>query len=106
MLYGSCKAQVQECNNFRSFFFEEDKLVLNTGIPYPIAIDDIEHVELNYNTWELEHTLQYTLFIRVIKKNGKTKKVFYKGSRTAKPTPSDMAAALEEKGIRCVVVNK
>lgn len=93
--------------NAGAFFFEEDSLVLNTGIPYPIAIDDIEYVELNYSTWELEHKWSYTLFIKVVKKNGKTKRVFYKGYRTAKlALPSDMVAALEEKGIRCVVVNK
>ena len=93
--------------NAGAFFFEENQLVLNTGIPYPIVIDEIDYVELRYSTWELEHKLSYGLSIKVVKKNGKKKRVFYKGYRTAKlATPSDMIAALEEKGIRCVVVDK
>ena len=88
-----------------AFFFENNCLVLNTGIPYPIPFEDIECVELHYNPWELEHKLSYALWIKVIKKDGKTKRVFYKGYRTAKlALPSDMEAALRERGIRCVMV--
>lgn len=86
-----------------AFFFENDSLVLNTGIPYPIPFNDIECVELHYSPWEIEHKLSYGLSIKVIKKTGKAKWVFYKGYRTAKlATPADMKAALEERGIRCI----
>jgi len=88
-----------------AFFFEDGRLVLNTGIPYPIPYGEIECVELHYSPRELERRLSYSLSIKVIKKDGKTKRVFYKGYRTAKlATPADMKAALEERGIRCVDV--
>lgn len=86
-----------------AFFFENNCLVLNTGMPYEIPFGEIECVELHYNPWELEHRYSYSLRIKVIKKNGQTKTVFYKGYRTAKlALPSDMEAALQERGIRCV----
>ena len=45
--------------------------------------------------------------IKVTKKDGKTKTVYYKGYRTAKlALPSDMKAALEEKNVRCVINDK
>ena len=92
--------------NAGAFFFENDSLVLNTGIPYPIPFDQIERVELRYNSWELEHKLSYGLTIKVFKKDGKSKWVMYKGYRTAKlALPTDMEAALREKGINCVMVD-
>lgn len=94
-------------SNAGAFFFENDSLVLNTGIPYPIPIDEIERVELHFSSRELERKLSYELMVKVIRKNGKTKRVFYKGYRTARlALPSDMEAALLEKGIRCVMVDK
>lgn len=91
--------------NAGAFFFENDSLVLNTGIPCPIPFGEIECVELHYNPWELEHQLSYGLWIKVVKKDGKTKRVFYKGYRTAKlALPSDMEAALRQQGIRCVMM--
>lgn len=93
--------------NAGAFFFENNSLVLNSGIPAPIPFDEIEVVELHFNSWELEHKVSYGLFVKVIKKDGKKKQVFYKGYRTAKlALPSDMKAALEENGIRCVMVDK
>ncbi|MCI9163881.1 MAG: hypothetical protein HFG59_11635 [Lachnospiraceae bacterium] len=90
-----------------AFFFEDDSLVLNTGIPYPIPLSDIESVELKYSPWELEHKFSYSMAIKVTKKDGKTKTVYYKGYRTAKlALPSDMKAALEEKNVRCVINDK
>ena len=84
-----------------AFFFENGCLVLN-AIPF----DEIERVELHYNQWELDHRWSYGLWVWVIKKDGKTKKVYYKGYRTAKlALPSDMKAALEEKGLRVVMVD-
>lgn len=92
--------------NAGAFFFENDSLVLNTGLPYPIPFGEIERVELHYNSWELEHQLSYNLRVKVFRKNGKMKWVVYKGYRTAKlALPSDMEAALQEKGIRCVMVD-
>lgn len=83
-----------------AFFFENDCLVLNTGIPYAVPFDEIELVELQYSSWELEHQWSYGMWVKVVRKNGKTKRVFYKGYRTAKlALPSDMKAALEEKGV-------
>ncbi len=101
------RSQYKNRSNAGAFFFENNSLVLNTGIPYPIPFDEIECVELHYSLWELEHKLSYSLTVKVIKKSGKTKRVFYKGYRTAKlALPSDMEAALQEKGIRCVMVGK
>lgn len=92
--------------NAGAFFFENGSLVLNTGIPYPIPFDEIERVELHFSSWELEHQWSYGLTVKVIRKNGKTKRVFYKGYRTAKlALPSDMEAALQEQGICCVMVD-
>ena len=89
--------------NAGAFFFENNQLVLNTGIPYPIDLENIEYVELKYNPWEVEHKLSYVLIIKVIKKDGKKKTVFYKGFKTAKlARPIEMIKALEEKNIRCV----
>ena len=93
--------------NAGAFFFEEGKLVLNSGLPNPIPFDEIDRVELHYNPWELTHQMSFNLRIRVVKTTGKTKTVFYKGYKTAKlATPSDMKAALEERGIQCVEVVK
>lgn len=92
--------------NAGAFFFENGQLVLNTGIPYPIPFDEIEHVELHYNSWELEHQLSYSLKIKVFRKSKKMKWVLYKGYRTAKlALPSDMEMALKEKGLCCVMVD-
>lgn len=94
-------------SNAGAFFFEDNNLVLNTGIPYAVPFDEVDHVELHYSSWELEHKYSYELIVKVIKKNGKKKWVFYKGYRTAKlALPSDMEAALQEKGLHCVMVAK
>ncbi len=101
------RSKYKNISNAGAFFFENNNLVLNTGIPYPIPFGDIECVELKYNPWELEHKLSYNMAVKVLKKDGKTKQIFYKGYRTAKlALPSDMKAALEEKGVRCVMVDK
>ena len=90
-----------------AFFFENDCLVLNTGVPYPIPFGEIERVELHYNQLELDHRLSYSLWVWVVRKNGKTKRVYYKGYRTAKlALPSDMKAALEEKGLHVLMVDQ
>lgn len=90
-----------------AFFFENDCLVLNTGLPYSIPFNEIDYVELQCKSWELEHKWSYNLGVKVVKKNGKKKWIYYKGYRTAKlALPSDMKTALEEKGIRCVMVDK
>lgn len=80
------------------FFFDMDCLVLNTGIPYSIPFSDIDRVELEYRAGELETRITYSLLIRVVRKSGQTKQVWYKGSRTGK-LPADYQAALEEKGL-------
>lgn len=90
-----------------AFFFENDCLVLNTGVPYSVPFDEIERVELHYSQRELDRQWSYGLWVWVVRKNGKTKKVWYKGYRTAKlALPSDMKAALEEKGLQVVMVDK
>lgn len=100
------RSKYKNKSNAGAFFFEDNKLVLNTGIPYPIPFEEIECVELHYNSWELENRWSYGLSVKVVRKNGKTKRVFYKGYRTAKlALPSDMEAALQENGIRCVMVD-
>ncbi len=89
-----------------AFFFENDCLVLNTGVPYPIPFEEIDRVELHYSQRELDRQWSYSLWVRVVRKNGKTKRVYYKGYRTAKlPLPADMKAALEEMGLRVVMVD-
>ena len=89
-----------------AFFFDMDALVLNTGIPYAIPFDDIDHVELQYNSWELERQLSYSLWVKVVRKNGKTKRVFYKGYRTGElALPTDMRDALEAKGLKVVMAD-
>lgn len=85
-----------------AFFFDMDALVLNTGIPYAIPFDDIDHVELRYDPWELERQLSYSLWVKVVRKDGKTKRVFYKGS-CAGELPTGMRDALEAKGLRVVM---
>jgi len=86
-----------------AFFFENGNLVLNTGLPYPVPFEEIDYVELQYNPKALEQRWSFELWVKVVRKNGKTKRVFYKGYRTAKlATPADMRAALEAHGIRCV----
>ena len=87
-----------------AFFFENGCLVLNTGVPDPIPLAEIERVELHYNQWELDHKLSYSLWVYAVRKSGKTKRVYYKGYRTAKlALPSDMKTALEEQGLRVVM---
>ena len=101
------RSKYKNRSNAGAFFFENDSLVLNTGIPYPIPFAEIDCVELHYSSRELEQRLSYGLWVKVIRKSGKTKRVFYKGYRTAKlALPSDMQAALQEKGIRCVMVDQ
>ncbi|MCC0686202.1 hypothetical protein KGF42_17095 [Clostridioides sp. ZZV15-6383] len=100
------RSKFKNKSNAGAFFFENDSLVLNTGIPYSIPLDEIECVELEYSSWGLEHQLSYYLAVKVIKKDGKTKQVYYKGYKTAKlALPSDMKAALEEKKVRCVMID-
>ena len=101
------RSQYKNRSNAGAFFFENGSLVLNTGLPYPIPFDNIDHVELSYNPWELENRLSYSLGVKVFKKDGTRKRVYYKGYRTAElATPSDMEAALREHGIRCVMVEE
>ena len=98
------RSQYQNKSNAGAFFFENGCLVLNTGLPYPIPLEDIRLVELDCSAWELEHQLSYSLTVKVTRKNGKTRRVFYKGYRTAKlALPSDMEAALRERGVPCVL---
>ena len=83
------------------FFFDGDNLVLNTGLPYPVPLAEIDRVELKYSPWELEHRMSYGLTVKVFRQSGKTKTVLYKGYGTAKlPYPADMAAALQARGVR------
>ena len=94
-------------SNAGAFFCENGCLVLNTGIPYPIPFEDIDHVELSYSPRELENRLSYSLGVKVLKRDGKKKWVYYKGYKTAKlATPYDMEAALKEHSIRCVMVEE
>lgn len=100
------RSQYQNRSNAGAFFFENGSLVLNTGIPYPIPFEEIDCVELHYSVRELNSKLSYGLGVKVIRKNGRKKWVYYKGYRTAKlATPFDMEAALKERGIRCVMID-
>lgn len=89
-----------------AFFFEDDKLVLNAGIPCYIPLAQIEWVELYYSSWEIEHKLSYGVIIKVIKKDGKSDFAFNKSDKTDKlALPSDMVAALQEKGIHGIMID-
>ena len=100
------RSKYQNRKGAGAFFFEDDKMVLNSALPYPISISDIDHVELKYNSWELEQTISYNLFIKVVRKNNKSKTVFYRGYGTAKLAyPADMAAALDARGIRFLLID-
>lgn len=62
---------------------------------------------LSYSPRELENRLSYSLGVKVLKRDGKKKWVYYKGYKTAKlATPYDMEAALKEHSIRCVMVEE
>lgn len=88
------------------FFIEDDRLVINTLIPKPILFSDIDYVELHYNSWELEHKFSYELIMRVIKKDGKIQRAFYKGYKTTSQDPiSNMEEVLTDNGLKCVMVN-
>ena len=101
------RSKYKNRSNAGAFFFENGSLVLNTGIPYPIPFEEIDCVELHYSARELNSKLSYGLGVKVIRKNGRKKWVYYKGYRTAKlATPFDMEAALRERGIRCVMIDK
>ena len=101
------RSKYKNRSNAGAFFFENGSLVLNTGIPYPIPFEEIDCVELHYSARELNSKLSYGLGVKVIRKNGRKKWVYYKGYRTAKlATPFDMEAALKERGIRCVMIDK
>ncbi len=101
------RSQYQNRSKAGAFFFENGSLVLNTGLPYPIPFEEIDCVELHYSARELNSKLSYGLGVKVIRKNGRKKWVYYKGYRTAKlATPFDMEAALKERGIRCVMIDK
>ena len=100
------RSKYKNRSNAGAFFFENGSLVLNTGIPYPIPFEEIDCVELHYSVRELNSKLSYGLGVKVIRKNGRKKWVYYKGYRTAKlATPFDMEAALKERGIRCVMID-
>ena len=93
------RSKYQNRKGAGAFFFEDDKMVLNSALPYPISIGDIDHVEL-------KQTMSYNLFIKVVRKNNKSKTVFYRGYGTAKLAyPADMAAALEARGVRCLLID-
>ena len=87
--------------NGYAFFFDNNNLVLNMGTPYPIPLIEIDHVELTYAAWRIKRGMTYGLAVKVVKKDGKAKKVSYNGYGAA--APADMAAALESRGIRCVL---
>ena len=86
------------------FFFDGEELVVNTGIPVPIPMEEIDHVELRYNQREVERHTAYSMWVRVVRRNGKVKRAVYQGSRMAQ-LPRDWQAMLEEKGIRVVMTD-
>lgn len=101
------RGQYKNKSNAGAFFFENGSLVLNTAIPTPIPFENIDRVELSYSSWELENSLSYSLGVAVFKRDGKKKRVYYKGYKTSKlATPYDMESALKEQGIPCVMVEK
>ena len=79
--------------------------MLNCGLPASIPLAEIDWVELRYSPWEVEHRLSYGLFVKVVRKNGSARRVYYKGYQTSKlPLPADMEAALRERGVSCRIV--
>lgn len=105
--FGYSRGRYKNISNAGAFFFEDDSLVLNTGAPYAIPLEKIDHLELHYSGRELESRLSYGLTIKVFRKDGTVKSCFYKGYRTAKlALPADMAAASEAHGLPCKLVDK
>ncbi|MDE7271583.1 MAG: hypothetical protein K2N95_00745 [Lachnospiraceae bacterium] len=81
------------------FFFVDDKLVLDAVLRmHVIPISDIDHVEVNSSSY----SMPYIVTINVIKKNGKSKACSYMGYTSL----SDMAEALEKRGIYCKEIHK
>lgn len=86
------------------FFFENDQLVLNSMIPYPIDFSDIDRVELDYSLENLERISGTYIKIIVFRKNGKKRRVFFQTNRFKPEThPFEMERLLMEQGIRCVM---
>lgn len=86
------------------FFFENQQLVLNSMVPYPIDFSDIDHVELDYSPENLERISGTYIKIIVFKKNGKKRRVFFQTKRfDPKTHPFEMERLLTERGIRCVM---
>ncbi len=106
-VFGYSRGRYRNIANAGAFFFEGGALVLNTGVPYPIPVENIDCVELRCSGWELENRLSYGLTVKVIRKDGTAKSCYYKGYRTAKlALPSDMAAEIEAHGLRCRLVEQ
>ena len=94
--FGYSRGRYKNISNAGAFFFEDGCLVLNTGAPYAIPIEKIDHVELRYSARELESRLSYNMTVKVVRRDGSAKSCVYKGYRTAKQAlPADMAAAVE-----------
>ncbi len=105
--FGYSRGRYKNISNAGAFFFEDGCLVLNTGAPYAIPIEKIDHVELRYSAGELESRLSYNMTVKVVRRDGSAKSCFYKGYRTAKlALPADMAAAVEAHGLPCVMVDR
>ncbi|MCI9120737.1 MAG: hypothetical protein HFG00_04315 [Oscillibacter sp.] len=99
------RSRYKNRSNAGAFFFENGCLVLNCGLPASIPLAEIDWVELRYSPWEVEHRLSYGLFVKVVRKNGSARRVYYKGYQTSKlPLPADMEAALRERGVSCRIV--
>lgn len=86
------RSQYRNKANAGAFFFEDNNLVLNTGIPYAVAFDQIDRVELHYNSWELEHQLSYSLSVKVFQKTGSQSWYFIK--------------AIEQLSLHCLLIWK
>ena len=105
--FGYSRGRYRNFAHARAFLVEGGALVLNTGVPYPIPVENIDCVELRCSGWELENRLSYGLTVKVIRKDGTAKSCYYKGCRTAKlALPSDMAAEIEAHGLRCRLVEQ
>lgn len=89
------------------FFFENGCFVLNSTLPCPIPLSEVEVVELKYNVWKLENSYRYRLWCTVRKKDGKKRRVqytVYRGSTCG--TPQEMAQSLAARGIRCIIIKQ
>lgn len=95
------KAQDRIVSDLSPFSFADDVLIINTRTSFSVQSSGIECVELQYSQKALQNRF-YDMSIQVVKTDGSSKKIRYRGSGSG-AQPQDMATALTAHHIKCVV---